>query len=287
MELDRYFPYLKDGSMSEEERLKHLQILYRESETIKARFGLLIQNLQKDLEKNSKLEDSVKLLTFYDRDLEDKLSDCTSFGLLFQKITEFVSFFDYKYMEILVEHLGSSEIKKKFKKYKSRFQEFAKCHICECPSDLFDKSENSDSASKKSQKTYVIKINKSMAKLTLEDLEELKCKMNEILERKLLKIVKVENGCVQVTFITFTSNDFVISDEQKRALSSLGVITISCGSETVYIPTVSSPENKDNSGKSSDKVLIFYIIIPLISRVAINSCTMTSLNAQSFWSLVL
>ena len=149
-----------------------------------------------------------------------------------------MSFFDYKLLKILAKYLGSSEIKKKFQKYKLHFQEFAKRHICECPSDLFD--ETADSAIEKPQKTYVIKIDKSMEKITLEELKTLKCKMNEILGHKFLKVVKVEDGCVQVTFRTFNISDFVISDEQQRALSSLGVITISCGSESVHIPTVSS-----------------------------------------------
>ena len=237
--------------MSEEEHSQHLSILYRESENIRTRFVLLIRNLQRDLQKNSKLENAINMLTLYDRDLKDDLSECTSFDLLFQKIKDFVSFFDYKLLKILAKYLGSSEIKKKFQKYKSHFQEFAKRHICECSSDLFGESET---AREKPQTTYVIKINKSMANLTLEELENLKCKMNEILGHKFLKIVKVENGCVQVTFRTFSSSDFANSDEQKRALSSLGVITISCGNETVHIPTVSSPENKADFGKSNSAI---------------------------------
>ena len=220
----------------------------QECEKIRTRFALLMRNLQKDLEKNSKLEDAINLLTFYDRGLKDELCDCTSFGLLFREMTDFVSFFDYKLLKILAKYLGSSEIKEKFKKYKFHFQEFAKHHICEYPSDLFDESENADSAAKKPQKTYVIKIDKNVEKITLEELKTYKRKMNEILGHKFLKLVKVKKGCVQVTFRTFSSSDFAISDEQQRALSSLGVITISCGSESVHIPTVSSLENKADSG---------------------------------------
>ena len=60
VELAGYFPYLpKDGSMPEEERLQHMSTLYQESEKIRTRFALLMRNLQKDLEKNSKLEDTI------------------------------------------------------------------------------------------------------------------------------------------------------------------------------------------------------------------------------------
>ena len=95
----------------------------------------------------------------------------------------------------------------------------------------------------------MIKIDKSMEKFTLKELENLKCKLNEILGHKFLKVLKVEDGCVQVTFKTFSSSDFVISDEQQRVLSSLGVITISCGSESVHIPTVFSLDNKADQCK--------------------------------------
>ena len=90
----------------------------------------------------------------------------------------------------------------------------------------------------------MIKIDKNVEKITLRELKTYKRKMNEILGHKFLKVVKVEDGCVQVTLRTFSSSDFVISDEQQRALSSLGIITISCGSESVHIQTVSSLENK-------------------------------------------
>ena len=114
--------------------------------------------------------------------------------------------------------------RKSLKNTNFHFQEFAKHHICEYPSDLFDESENADSAAKKPQKTYVIKIDKNVEKITLEELKTYKRKMNEILGHKFLKLVKVKKGCVQVTFRTFSSSDFAISDEQQRALSSLGVI---------------------------------------------------------------
>ena len=261
VELAGYFPYLpKDGSMPEEERLQHLSKLYRESDKIKTRFTSLLFHLQEDLEKNSKLDmyKVVNLLVFYGIH-EDELCDCTSITLVFRKIRKFISFFDYQLVKILAKYFGSKASKKKFVKYKLHFQEFAKCHICECPSDLFDENEMVDSIIERPQKTYVIKIDKSVEILTLEELETLKCKMNEILGHKFLKVVKVEDGCVQVTFRTFGSSDFVISDEQQRGLSSLGVIIISCGSESVHIPTVSSLENKADSG-------ITYVAIVMILK---------------------
>ena len=254
MELVGHFPYLpKDGSMSEEERLQHLYKLYGESERIKGKFSSLMFHLQEDLEKNSEMESVVSSLV-KDGVPENELCSCTTTRSVFIKIQKFVSFFDYQLIKILAKRLGSDKSKKKFVKYKLHFQEFAKRHICECPSDLFGNNEAGDH-DEKSGKVYVLKIDESIEKLTLKDLEKkiLLCKMKEILGHKFLKVVKVEDGCVQVSLRAYySSSDFVISDEQQRTLSSLGVITISCGSESVHIPTVSSLVNKAGSGKSKE-----------------------------------
>ena len=230
MELAGYFPYLpNDGSMSEEERSYHLSTLYQESEKIKARFASMMQNLQKNLEKNSKLEHAIKLLTFYDSDFQKELCDCTNFSLLFQKITDFVSFYDYELLKFLAKYLGSREIKKRFNKYKLHFRKFAKRHIYECRSDLF-----SEEAAEKPGKIYAIKISTSIEKSSLKNIKKLLHKMNEILN--FAKVVKIEDDCIHVAFSALSNSDFIISDKQQRALSSLGVVTISCGSESVNIP---------------------------------------------------
>ena len=76
-----------------------------------------------------------------------------------------------------------------------------------------------------------------MEKFSLKELENLKCKMNEVLGQKFLKVVKVEEGCIQVTFRTLnvTSSKFVISNEQRRELNSLRVITVSCANESIHM----------------------------------------------------
>ena len=204
-------------------------------------------NLQKDLEKKGKLEDAINVLIFYESNLLDELNDCNSVPLLFRKIRRFVSFFDYKLLKILAKYFGSSEVKEKFKKYKLHFQEFAKRHICEYPSDLFAESVTEETAGEKPQKTYVLKIDESVERLTLEDLKKLKRKMNEILGQKFLKVVEVKEGCVQVVFGTFCHDEFVISKQQQKALSKLNVLTISCGSESVQIPTTLESKGKSNS----------------------------------------
>ena len=224
--------------MSEEERLQHLAKLYKESEKIKKKFTSLTFNLQEHLEKNSKLEKVVNLLIFYDDTLEEELRMCDSITLVFHKIRKFISFYDYELIKILAKHLGSRKLKKKFSEYKMSFQNYAKCHLCQCPSDLFESDSNTET-------NYIIKIeDKSVEKLTMEQLKVFQLKMSEILGQKLLKLVKVEKGCVQVTFRTFSCSDFVFSDEQQRTLSRLGVVTISCGSESIHIPPLSSLKNK-------------------------------------------
>ena len=238
--------------MSKKVHIQHLSTLYKESDDIKEEFTSLVFHLQEDLESNSKLEKVVSLLVVH-KIPEDELCGCATITSVITRIGKFYSFFDYQLIKILVKHLGSTESKKNYEKYESDFQEFAKHRVYECPSDLFDEGEAADG---NPGKIYAIKIDKNMKELSLEDLDKLLCKMFEILGHNFAKVVKIEKGCVQVTIRTFSSSDFVISDEQKRALSSLGVVTISCGSESVHIPTVSSP-NKSGSGKSN----IYWVVL--------------------------
>ena len=232
--------------MSKKVHIQHLSTLYKESDDIKEEFTSLLFHLQEDLESNSKLEKVVSLLVLHVIP-EDELRGCATITSVLKRIRKFISFFNYQLIKILVKHLGSTESKEIYEKYESCFQKFAKHRVYECPSNLFDESET---AAEKPGKVYAIKIDKNMKELSLEDLDKLLCKMLEILGLNFAKVVKIEEGCVQVTIKTFSSSDFVISEKQKRALSSLGVIIISCGSESVHIPTVSSP-NKSGSGKSN------------------------------------
>lgn len=224
--LASYFPYL-----SEKERANsyYLQKLKDETNEMKRRFNGLVFDLQKDLEKTASLNDVVTLLNLHcDQKFEKLLEDSSELADVFRKMSKYISFFDYGPIKLLTSKLSSASFKKKLKKYKKKFQDYSKRRICECPSDAFEDFEGSE-------KGYVLKTEKDITTLTVEEVEKLQYEMNKILGHTFLHLLNVKKGCVEFIFRTFEENKFTVNDNQKQALNALGVISIGYGDELVMV----------------------------------------------------
>ena len=233
MDLGPYFPYLSPGEMDEEEISYLRSELMDQTNEIKGVFGGLLLHLKQDMESTAKLEDVVLLLSqtycSEDSDIKESLRACKSLAEVFNHLSDFVSFFNFDLVKLLTHHFGSPAMKKKLKKYKKRFQNYSKRRVCECPKEAFGKPEESDNI-------YKIKTDKILDKFTFEDLKKLEHKISKILGHKLC-LLKVEDGCIELTFRVFNCNDFDISEDQKQALSDLGVLSVTCGQNVVIIST--------------------------------------------------
>ena len=152
---------------------------------------------------------------------------------MFVKLSKYVSFFDFGIFKLLTYKFGSNTSKKKLKKYKGRLREFCERRVCECPSNVFGDAE-------KGEKVYVIKIDKSMYTLTVEQLEKLCFEINRILGHKFLRLLRVDKGCVRLTFRTFENDEFSVSQDQMQELRKLGILSIQFGEQFVKISNVSS-----------------------------------------------
>lgn len=207
-------------------------MLYDQTNKIKMSFASLVFDVQKNMEEDSNFDDVVNLLIFYDKSYEALLSGCTSLKLVFREISKFSSFFDFELMKFLIDKLGSSTLKQKSADYIELFQAFSKRRVCECPSNAFsDDVEESD-------KVYILKTDKIIEKLTVEELKKLQYEMNKILGNKLKQVVRVEDGCVTLMIRTFGDVSFDITKEQLQALRKFGVRRISFGDQ--YFDTSAS-----------------------------------------------
>lgn len=232
VDLGPYFPYFPAGSMSKEELSYHLFKLDEQTTKIKRAFSVLVLDLQKSIEETSKLEHVMTLLKFYDKNFEEVSHDCRSIADVFHKISKYASFFDFDLIKHLTQKLGSVAMKKKMFKYKKKFQEFSKCRVCECPSDTFGEVD-------KSEKVYVLKIDKSLSTLTVEELEKLKYNMNSILGcNVLLRLLDIKDGCIELTFRTLKSDDLKIPVKAQQALRKLGVLSLSFSDKSLDISDI-------------------------------------------------
>ena len=215
--------------MSEEERYYYLYNLNKHTEKVKTAFAGLVFELQKYLEQTSSVQEvlhSLKLF-FQDKAFAEQLNCHKTFMDIFNKIFEYISFFDYEVIKFLIRHLGLKTIKKKLKKYERMFCKYSKRRIVECPDDTFGEMNGNT-------KVLKIKTDKSIEELTVEELKELQCKMSSVLGKKLLHLLRVEEGCVQLMF-QLVEEDLVITSEQQQALRNVGVLSVTYGGQFIDI----------------------------------------------------
>ena len=234
IDLHPSFPYFvpDERHKNEEEVSFHLNKLEDQTKEIKRVFSSLLVHLKQDIESTAKLEDVVLLLTsnIKDKGFEEVMYNCKNLSEVFRHLSNFVSFFDFDLVKLLTHHFGSPAMKKKLKKYKIRFQNYSKRRVCECPKDAFGEVEKAD-------KIFKIKTDKILETFTLDELDKLQHEFRKILGHKLIRLLKVEDGCIELTFRVFNCDDFDISEDQKQALGGLGVLSVTCQNIVVIIQT--------------------------------------------------
>ena len=249
VDLRPYFPYLPENKRKQSH---YMQKLKDKTEKLKERFTSLVFELQKDIEKSTTLVKDVITLLNLNPKLEELLKDCRNLTEVFRTISKYVSFFDYRLIRTLARKFGSATTIKRLKVYMQKFQEYSKSCVCECPSDAFGDVEDSE-------KVYAIKIDRSIQTLTVDELEKLEYEMNKILGHELLRLLKVEEGCVKLLFRTFQYEDWTITEEQQQALRRHGVLSIKYGNKAVNIDNAAIPvEGVQNefSGKNANVMVI-------------------------------
>ncbi len=229
MDLVAAFPYLKNSEMSEEELDHYRTKLYQETKAIKLKFDRLVFKLQQTVEKSLKVKDIARLLKSHEEHFEERLRDCATVSDVFENAAPIWSFYDYKIIKGLINQLGTDGNKKYLEKYEKRFLDYSKRRMCECPKDAFG-------VQKKSEKCFALKTDENMNSFTLKQLKDLQFKMNRILGRKFLRLLRIEEGCVRLIFRSSSEDVMDLSPDQQRKLRRLGVLQISYGDRSMDMP---------------------------------------------------
>ena len=218
--LEEYFPYLSSKNMSEEEISYHRSKLDQQTERVKKSFASLVYCLQDHISTTYKVKDVASYLAFYDPQFKKiNLCDCKEIVELFFRLSDYFSFFNHEMIRILTHQFGSETCKKKFKKYRKKFQEYSKRCVCECPVDAFGDVGNKSSC-------YVIKCKEDMEKFTVKELEKLTYNLNEVLKQNFLRLVHVDRGCIELTLKALTVSTLDLSEETQQELRNVGVLSI-------------------------------------------------------------
>ena len=200
--------------------------LLDKTEILKRKFASLVFDVQKALVSNQwKVEDVTTLIKLhYQSDEISKLLDeSESIAEIFGRLSKYFSFFNYSIIKLIVSKLNSTAIIKKLKKYKEAFREYSKLRICECPAGAFGSREDKE-------KVYVLKTEMKLNN-SLEEYEKLQFEMNKVLGGKLLRLIDVEEGCVQLTFRGFVEAELSLSKENGQELRNIGVLCLTYGDQ--------------------------------------------------------
>ncbi len=239
MDLVAAFPYLND-EMPEEELDYYRTKLYQETKSIKSKFDSLVFNLQQTVEKSFKVKDIARLLKSHEEHFEKPLSDCATVSDVFDNAAPIWSFYDYGIIKELINQLGTDGNKKHLEKYENKFQVYSKRRMCECPKDAFG-------VQKESEKCFRLKTDENMNSFTVKQLKHLQFKMNRILGRKFLRLLRIEEGCVRLIFRSTSEDVMDLSSDQQMKLRKLGVLKVSYGDQSMDMPELEIHSTKDDS----------------------------------------
>ncbi len=250
MNLKAFFPYLSND-MTKEDRDYYMHKLDEQTSRIKRKFASFVFQVQTYIENyNISTSKFVSVFIAYDAMFKNILSDSSDITEVFIALSDYWSFFDYELIKLIVETFRNDSILKKFVQYKLHLQEFFKRRICECPRDTFG-------IKSKGEKLFAIKIERSLEE-KVEELAKIRVKINRVLGSKLLRLLSVDKGCIQLTYrmLPLAENKmFIIKLEQQEVLRDFGVLSLTYGDVMFELAPLVSNSSLQKETTTKDEVI--------------------------------
>ena len=193
----------------------------------------------------------IRIITRKNHRYREIFEDCDTIDKLLDEAEKHWSFFDYDLIKLLILCLFEDEqhqVKVLLKDYVANFKEYAKRRICECPSDVFEDENNNG-------KVVVFKIEEcKFETMTVNELKKLCSRLNSAIESYKLRLLKIDRGCVQLTFRVLPNADEMIQSltrEEQQALRNMGVLSITYGGQTLNLVSPSEEMAEHEEAKKS------------------------------------
>ena len=223
---------------------KTIEGLEQESAAIEGKFAKLVASIYKSLTARSVSKDSlVSCLAGFKsrtkvfdadnptvfRNEKSKFEDpSATLNTVWNVVADYFSFFDYEVLETIIIALGTDSDNKSIVKYKEDFEEYAKQRLI-----VLQKDTTVQNGEGRIEHSMIVKLDSSYDGCAIRSLKTLETKLSDILglEKGVLKLRKVTDGCVQ---LVFTILDFIpciifpLSLDQESALGGLGVKQLDC-----------------------------------------------------------
>lgn len=185
---------------------------------------------------------------------KDKLAQASTINNVFDVIRVFCSFFNYDLIEHLIGIVGTEEDKARFEEYESKFADYAKRRVYECPPKTGVRASG--------QCDIYIKLESRFEKLSLNDLREFRINISKLLKvsQHVIYLCCIAKGCIRLTFtvpLFVKQRVFPLTSQQESALSQLGVRQLHCD-DYEFLIEVCHPRSYQLRLVSVDKVLTWY-----------------------------
>ena len=234
------FPYLDISGLTHEKQQELSGRLQFESRRMMFKFQHVVSVARKSLmSRGVTLDELLSCLTILETFYpvkEEPISPTSYTDLMnsetipkvFIALSNYLSFFNYDVLELIINELGTEEDKQVLQKYKDEFQQYAKRRIYQCPAQVGPVSETGHA-------DVFVKVDSHYESYTVEELRGFQHRLSEIFHissQGVLRLCRVEKGCFQLMFQVpsfVQPKIFPLSSVQERALVAEGVIKLTCG----------------------------------------------------------
>ena len=243
--------------MPEHVRTNFIFRLSKDTADIKNKFIALEIRLRRALKSETRAEEIIRIISKKDDKFHEVFKNCDTIDELLDEAEQHWSFFDYDLIQLFIDCIFEDEhqLMVRLKAYITKFKEYAKRRICECPSNVFEDEE-------KNGKVVVFKIEEcNFEKMTVDELKKLCFHLNSAIGSYNLRLLKTDPGCVQLTFRVLSSANEMIQKlirEKQKALRSMGVLSITYGEQILNLASLSEEivEHEEATKKTTSGILI-------------------------------
>ena len=145
-------------------------------------------------------------------------------------IEEHSSFYDYCFVEYMIDITGTPQDKSELENYTKYFKQYAERRVYFCPSKFVTEA----SSSKESDCKLYVKLDSVYDEYNLSGIKRFQLKLASLLNTsyEVLRLCSIEKGCFKLTFLipNFMKDIiFPLSPQQELGLEELNVLQLKCG----------------------------------------------------------
>ena len=143
------------------------------------------------------------------------------------------SFYDYNLVKYMIHAVGKESVQIQLQSYEEAFCRYAQRRVYECPSTYGAVQTQNDTQ-------LHVKLDRLYDECTVDDLKRLEGKLCNILQINVyaVRILRVETGCFDLTFVMPASFEMIIFPlfgDQICKLQELHVLLLGCGHHFINI----------------------------------------------------